>query len=229
MELYGKKTGAAAQKITLTLVELVLLALSAWLLFGSAGDRLADIFGWPMSADTPHRRYVIFAFSAITFLRMVLTMFYLMRRRMLWGEMISVAITFSLYYVGFALLVLPVAAPLGGWDYLAMVIFLVGCYLNTASELQRHFFKARPENKGKLYTSGLFAWSMHINFFGDILWIIAYAMITQNLWSTLIVVLAVSFFAFFNVPKLDAYLATRYGADFTVYANRTKRLVPFIW
>lgn len=229
MDMYGQKNAAKTQKLTLTLVEIALLAISAWILFGAGGHMLAELFNWPSTESIPQRRYLIFAFSVITLGRMCVTMFYLMQRQMPWGEMFAIGTTFSIYYVGFALLALPSDAPLGVWDYLAIIVFLAGSYLNTASELQRHVFKARPENKGRLYTGGLFGWSMHINFFGDILWIIAYAIVTQNLWSTLIVVFAFSFFAFFNVPKLDAYLAKRYGADFVAYASRTKKLVPFVW
>ena len=38
----------------------------------------------------------------------------------------------------------------------------------------------------------------------------------------------VSFFCFFNIPKLDAYFAERYGAAFTAYASKTKRFIPFV-
>ena len=37
-------------------------------------------------------------------------------------------------------------------------------------------FKRRPENKGKLFTGGLFAVSMHPNYFGDLLWVSGYAL-----------------------------------------------------
>ncbi len=38
-----------------------------------------------------------------------------------------------------------------------------------------------------------------------------------------------SFFAFFNVPKLDDYLREQYGQPFKDYEAKTKRLIPFVW
>ena len=42
------------------------------------------------------------------------------------------------------------------------VMYAVGSYLNTASEYSRHLWKQQPETQGKLYTCGLFRYSMHI-------------------------------------------------------------------
>lgn len=105
---------------------------------------------------------------------------------------------------------------------------LGGSFLNTFSEYQRHRWKARAENRGKLYTRGLFASSMHINYFGDLLWVTGYACVTNNAYAFLVPAFLFAFFYFWNVPKLDAYLKQRYGDDFSAYKRRTKRLVPFI-
>lgn len=229
MQIYRPDAGALPQKLTLTALELAILLISAVILFGPAGTWISGLFGWTVPAHFIARRAVIFGFSVIVFLRMLVTMFYLMRRGMGWSEAFTIPVAFSLYYIGFAVLVLPYDAPLGALDYVAMVLFVLGSYLNTGSELQRHFFKRKPENRGKLYTKGLFGLAMHINFFGDIVWIAAYALVTQNPWSVLIVLFALSFFAFYNVPQLDAHLADHYGDQFKAYAARTKKLVPFIW
>ncbi|HSH67141.1 MAG TPA: DUF1295 domain-containing protein [Bacteroidia bacterium] len=97
------------------------------------------------------------------------------------------------------------------------------------SELQRHYWKKKPENKGKLFTSGLFRYSMHINYFGDVLWVSAYAIITLNPYAILVPAFLFSFFAFYNVPALDKYLAERYAGQFDEYKKKTKKLVPFVW
>ena len=229
MNLYANKSRSQPQKIAITGIELVLIALSAWIMFAGGQEIFVNFFSWPVFETTPSRRWIILSFSVIVFARYIFMMFYLMKRAIPWVEIISVPLAFSLYYVGFAILVLPSNAAIGIWDWAAVAIFLLGSWLNTASEKQRFDFKALPENKGKLYTGGLFSQSMHINFFGDILWILAYAIVTQNIWSTLIVIFITIFFAFFNIPMLDKYLAGRYGDDFKIYAGHTKRLVPFVW
>lgn len=127
------------------------------------------------------------------------------------------------------MLVLPEGAPLGVWDAVAVGLFLLGAFLNTGSELARDRFKRIPANKGRLYTEGLFALSRHINFFGDILWVAAYAVVAHTLWAALIPLYTLCFFAFFNAPALDRHLARHYGAQYAAYAVRSKMLIPFVW
>lgn len=229
MDLYADKAPALAQKLTTTALELAILALSGWILFGSGGLLLAQIFHFAPPEGIPARRYVVFAFSVVVLARMAFTMFYLMHRRLPWAEAAFVPIAFAVYYVGFAVLVLPADAPIGPWDYFGIGLFVLGSVLNSGAELARDRFKKRPENKGRLYTEGLFGLSMHINFFGDVLWITAYAILAHTLWAFIIPLLMLCFFAFYNVPMLDRYLAGHYGDQFTAYAGRTKRLIPFLW
>lgn len=229
MDLYANKSASIPQKLTVIAIELALIALSAWLMFGPGEELAADLFGFMPAGEPPLRRWVILAFSIIILLRMSFMMFVLMKRTMPWSEAATVPLAFALYYVGFALLVLPSRSALDALDLFAIALFLFGCYLNTGSEWQRHRFKADPANKGKLYTGGLFAFSMHINFFGDIVWVTAYALIARNPWGALIPVFLTGFFAFYNVPLLDRHLASRYGQAFEAYARSTKRLIPFVW
>ena len=228
MNLYLNKSPAIPQKIILNTVEVGLLGLSAWLMFGGEGW-LSSLLGVTPTTPVPLRRWVILLFSVVTFFRMGFMMFVLMKRSVPWQEVVSVSAAYTLYYLGFAALVLPSNAPLSWVDYAAIALFATGSILNSASEVQRARFKQLPQNKGKLYTEGLFAYSMHINFFGDILWVLAYAIVARNWWGAAIPVFLTAMFAFVNVPALDEYLAGRYGAAFEAYANQTKRLIPFVW
>lgn len=229
MDLYRSKAPALPQKLVVNLVEIGLLALAAWLLFGPGETYAAALFGFDPAQAVPARRVVIFCFSAIVFVRFGFMMLFLMKRAMAWAEVFSVSVAFFVYYVGFALIALPNTAPLGWPASLGIALFALGSFLNTISEVQRDAFKKKPENKGKLYTGGLFGLSMHINFFGDILWVTGYALVAGNPWSGLIPLGLTLFFAVYNVPQLDRHLAQRYGAAFEAYAARTKRLVPFVW
>ena len=229
MDLYGKYGASWPQKAVLVALELVFLGLAAWILFGPGGTLIAGLFGWLVAEATPLRYWVIFAFSLIVLIRMGVMMVVFMKRAVPWSEAFSVPVAFALYYVGFAVLVLPSVGPFDWLDWLGIALFVVGSVLNTGGELQRTIFKKDPANKGKLFTGGFFALSMHINFFGDILWVTGYALVTHNWWSSLIVIFIVTFFAFYNVPLLDKHLAEHYGADFEAYRKKTKRLVPFVW
>lgn len=229
MDLYGKYAASWPQKAVLVGLEIVFLALAAWLLFGAGGPLLASWFGFAPAAETPLRYVIIFAFSLAVLVRMGFMMVFFMKRAMPWSEAFTVPVAFALYYVGFAALVLPATGPLDWIDVLGVVLFVVGSVLNSGGELQRDAFKRDPANRGKLFTGGFFALSMHINFFGDILWVAGYALVSHNWWSSLIVVFIVAFFAFYNVPMLDRHLAEHYGDQFKAYEKKTKRLVPFVW
>lgn len=229
MDLYSQHSKSVPQKITIVVIELLLLYFSYLILFREGGTDLLDKLGIDAVPGNYYSRFLLFSFSLIVFLRITFTLVYLLKRKIPWEESVSVPIAFALYYIGFALFGYNRALPLDCIDLLAVFIFLTGSSLNTFSEIQRHLWKQHPENKRKLYTTGLFGYAMHINYFGDLLWVTAYALVTRNPWPAAIPVFLFCFFAFYNIPKLDAHLAQRYPAQFVNYRKRTKRLIPFIY
>ena len=228
MDLYGAESRSFPQKLFIIAAELALLYVSWRILFSDWGPGFARLLHWTAPAAAT-RRATVFAFNVVVCLRMSLMMLVFLHRRIPLDEAVSVPLAFAVYYVGFALMVLRTPRPLGIAGIAGIVLFAVGSVLNTGSELQRHLWKRRPEHKGKLYTEGLFGWSMHINYFGDVLWVTGYALVTGNPWSALVPVVLFCFFAFYNAPKLDAYLEEHYGADFDHYAARTARLIPWLY
>jgi protein-S-isoprenylcysteine O-methyltransferase Ste14 len=229
MDLYGQQSRSIPQKTVIHLIELLLIGLSYWILFRSGGTWVEKHLHISLAAENTERRLVIFAFNIVTFLRLAYGMIFLVKRRIPWEESVSVPLAFALYYVGFSLFVLPESVPLDGLDYFAVALFLLGCLLNTAGEILRERWKRKPENKGKIYTLGFFKYSRHINYFGDLLWVAGYALVTRNWYAVSVPVLLFCFFAFYNAPKLDQYLKEKYGADYDTYARKTKMLIPFIF
>lgn len=226
MDLYGRYDRSLPQKWVMTVLELFVLAISYWVLFlGGYGS----IFLSSAAVGNFGRHLVIFSFSCIVFVRVSVTFFHFLKRAVPWQEAVSVPFAFAIYYVGYALLGYPSGRAIDALDVFAILLFLFGSFLNTYSELQRDRWKKVPLNKGHLYTSGLFRHSMHINYFGDILWVIAYAIVTRNVYSAAIPVMIFLFFAFYNAPKLDSYLKSKYGSEFEEYSKRTKKLVPFLY
>lgn len=229
MELYGQYSKSIPQKIIVHLLEIVLLWLSFWILFQDGGSRVANILNIHNAVDGTDRRIIVFAFNIITFLRLGYMMIFLLKRKIPWQESVSVPMAFALYYIGFSLFVLPVSHAIDTLDYLAIALFIVGSVLNSGGEILRNRWKKNPDNQGKIYTGGFFKYSRHINYFGDLLWVIAYAMITRNWYSISIPIFLFCFFAFFNAPKLDAYLKEKYGKQYDDYAAKIKMLIPFIY
>ncbi|MDM8555644.1 DUF1295 domain-containing protein [Desulfococcaceae bacterium HSG7] len=118
---------------------------------------------------------------------------------------------------------------MGVLDYFSIILYLFGSWLNTYSEYTRYIWKKREINKGWLYTQGLFKYSMHINYFGDIVLFTGLALLTLR-FSMLFVPLAMALnFVFFIIPRLDKYLAAKYGDEFKEYAGSTKKFIPGIY
>jgi steroid 5-alpha reductase family enzyme len=224
MDMYGEKSPSRPQKILIVTAELLLISASYFVLFGPL------LSGVRAFGDTPSfaRNGTLFAFNVIVFARFLGTMFRFVERRIPWEEAFSIPFAFALYLLGFPLLARSASVEFGAIEVLGIGLFVIGSFINTYSEHQRRRFKRRPENKGHLFTGGLFALSMHPNYFGDLLWVSGYACVTRNALSLLIPAFLFCFFYFFNIPKLDRHLREHYGDAFKDYESRTKRLIPFV-
>ncbi|MEA3478465.1 MAG: DUF1295 domain-containing protein [Bacteroidota bacterium] len=57
------------------------------------------------------------------------------------------------------------------WDMIGGFVFLFGFLFETIGDYQLTEFKKRPENKGKIITTGLWKYTRHPNYFGEaVLW-----------------------------------------------------------
>ncbi|WP_257346490.1 DUF1295 domain-containing protein [Pseudalkalibacillus decolorationis] len=228
MKLYQSQGKSIPQRLVLFILQTVILAIAGWLLFG--GEKmLLNWWGWNFGQGNEPRQIVLFCLFVIVYFRMIFTIFYLLKRSISWEEAISIPIAFGLYYIGFSLFSLSTGAPLSISDIFFILVFLIGSWMNTASEWGRDRWKKNPDNKGKLYMEGLFYYSMHINYFGDVLWVTALALVTRQPWALLIPILLICLFVFYNIPVLDRYLENKYGKAFIVYKKSTKKLIPFIY
>jgi protein-S-isoprenylcysteine O-methyltransferase Ste14 len=201
----------------------------AWLLIGGGLEGVQAWWGkdWPLALAA--RRWLLLGCALVYFLRVVVTAFYLLKRKMGWGEGVLIGVWIAAIHILFASLGGADPHALGPMDLAAMLLYVFGSFLNTGSELQRKWWKERPENKGRLYTGGLFHYSQHINYFGDELLFTGYALITGSAWALLVPLLMLAGFVFFNIPELDKHLRAHYGAEFEEYARRTRRFVPFVY
>lgn len=227
--IYGRSHGSAPQKSVMMIAQTLILAVALWLLLFGGLDWISRLFHVSWSRAVGARRATLAAAFAVVYLRIAFTGLYLLKRAMGWEEAISIPFAFMLYYLGFPLLAGPVSAPFGVFAVIGIVLFVLGSYLNTGSELMRDRWKKDPRNKGHLYTGGLFRYSMHVNYFGDVLWVGGLAFMTANPWAAIIPALLFCFFAFYNAPLLDRHLAEKYREEFADYGSKTKRIVPFLY
>lgn len=94
-------------------------------------------------------------------------------------------------------------------------------------------FKVRKadtiKRKNGLISYGLFKYAIHFNYLGDCIWVLCLALISSDIFSLFIPLGLFLVFVFDYIPKSDDYLQKKYGEQFTVYKQKTKKLIPFIW
>jgi steroid 5-alpha reductase family enzyme len=228
--MHGEQEQSYATRTVCTLLHLVFLAIAGWIYFAGGAEVISGwLGGEPASAGNLTRRIVLFSFGVVLFIRMNLAFFYFLKRRFGWEEFGGVLFALFVYQVVFAMLGARASTPIGALDIAAIALFLVGSYFNTGGEWQRKQFKDKPENRGKLYTQGLFRYARHINYFGDTLWVTAWAILTRNICSVIIPVALAAAFVFAFIPSLEKHLQTRYSVQFKSWTKRTKTFIPFIF
>jgi len=228
--MHGEQEISYVPRVTCTIVHCAFVVFVAWLYFGSGYQTVLEIFSRAdTTAGNQARLFVMFSFSLILFLRLLFTLFVLLKRRFDWSEFGGVVFAVFIYQIIFGLLGAGEEKTLDWLDGIGIVLFVLGSFLNTGSEIQRYFFKKNPANKGVLYTGGMFSLARHINYFGDSLWVTAWAILSRNIWSIFIPILITAMFVFVFIPALTKHLKSHYGEDFDAWAKRTKAFVPFIY
>ncbi|MCA9069225.1 MAG: DUF1295 domain-containing protein [Planctomycetaceae bacterium] len=119
------------------------------------------------------------------------------------------------------------------FDIVGVVVWATGVMFESVGDFQLARFKANPENKGKVLSSGLWRYTRHPNYFGDFLmwWgiflITFFAAPSQNWWSG-IGPLIMSFFLMkvSGVTLLEKSLKESKGSAYDEYVQRTNAFFP---
>ena len=116
-----------------------------------------------------------------------------------------------------------------------VLIWAIGFAIEVAADTQKSKFKADPANDGKFISSGIWAWSRHPNYFGEIvLWIgvavIALPVLRGWAWVTLIspVFVTLLLTKISGVPMLEERADKKWGGqpDYEAYKSNTPVLIP---
>ena len=176
-----------------------------------------------------YRQAVMFICCFIYFIRFTIGLFVFIQRKISWIECGLVTVLFfaMFYYFGISAGSRP--DRIGLIDIFGIIIFLIGSGINTLADYQRFSWKRNTENKGRLYTTGLFKYAMHINYFGDATAYFGLALITYNIVCLCISMGMVAYFIAFEIPRLDEHLSKKYKHEFAEYSKATKKFVPFIY
>jgi protein-S-isoprenylcysteine O-methyltransferase Ste14 len=225
-ELRGPST---AQGLALTVILGLWVALAWWLLLGGGLVAVQNWLRWIGKPAGGIRRICLATAFSIYYVRIIFAKFVFLRRGMGWTEVFTISfwLLFIFLFLSFAAGTNP--SPFGPAGSLGTALFLGGSWMHSCSEHSRHAWKQRPENRGKLYTEGLFRYSRHPNYLGDLILFSGMCLIAGKWIAATIPVLMLAGFIFVNIPVLDSHLRDHYGTAFDSYALRTKKLIPFLY
>ena len=128
-----------------------------------------------------------------------------------------------------------VREPLGIVGICGIIVWVIGMLIEIAADRQKSKFKDDPGNDGKFIDVGLWAWSRHPNYFGEItLWtgmaILAVPVLQGWQWATLISPVFVTFLLtrVSGIPALEEKADERWGGqdNYEAYKRRTPVLIP---
>jgi steroid 5-alpha reductase family enzyme len=156
-----------------------------------------------------------------------------------WGKWFYIRSYFQVYLLQglfLFLIVMPVllinknaGSMLGIIDFVGVVVWLVGFYFESVGDAQLTRFIKNPENKGKLMQSGLWAYTRHPNYFGEVtqwwgLWIIALSVPLG--WIGIIgpITITILILKVSGIPMLEKKMEE--NPEFAEYKRKTSVFIP---
>jgi steroid 5-alpha reductase family enzyme len=116
-----------------------------------------------------------------------------------------------------------------------VALWAVGFVFETVADAQKFAAKSRPGGGNRWMETGLWRYSRHPNYFGELLvWWGIFVFVTGDLagwqWLSIIGPLAITFLLLkvTGIPTLEASAANKWGQtpDYQAYVRRTSRLIP---
>jgi steroid 5-alpha reductase family enzyme len=144
-------------------------------------------------------------------------------------------VTFTLAAALAAITTMTRKAP-GLFALIGFLVWVSGFAIEVAADIQKSRFRADPENRGKFIHTGLWAWSRHPNYLGEIvLWtgvaVIALPILRGWQWITLVspVFVALLLTRISGVPMLEKRADEKWGGqeDYETYKAHTPVLIPW--
>jgi len=157
-----------------------------------------------------------------------------------WGKRFVLRSYFQVFFLQGVLLLLiayPIiiislsgASPLGIWDGLGSLVWVLGFVFEVVSDAQMERFRREPANKGRIIGTGLWRFSRHPNYFGEAaMWwgIFLIGLAVPRGWMGVLspVLITVLLTKVSGVPLLEKKYAG--NAEFAAYARRTSVFVPW--
>ena len=219
-------------------------------LTGSATYLTVTVVALLLSADLDARAVIAAAMVAVWALRLGTFLFRRVRRDGRDGRFDEIKVDPLRFFMTWTLqglwVLLTIAAALAiitgverksiGWvAIVGIAIWTAGFAIEVVADRQKSTFKQDPANAGRFITTGLWSWSRHPNYFGEIvLWIgmaiMAVPILSGWRWVVLIspvfVILLLTRVS--GIPMLETRAEKRWGEDedFRAYTRNTSVLIP---
>jgi steroid 5-alpha reductase family enzyme len=120
---------------------------------------------------------------------------------------------------------------------IGLVIWALGLGTEAVADYQKYTFKTNPKNKGKWIESGLWKYSRHPNYFGEIVHWIGIFLFTVSSFTFLEAIVALASPAYITItllfisglPPLERHSDKKYGKmkGYKEYKKRTSILIPW--
>jgi len=127
------------------------------------------------------------------------------------------------------------SVPMGTLGWIGLLVWIIGFGIEVVSDQQKSRFRANPAHEGRFISTGLWAWSRHPNYFGEIvLWsgvaLIAAPALQGWQYATLLSPVFVTILLTMGsgIPLLEERADQTWGgqADYEEYKSSTPVLVP---
>jgi steroid 5-alpha reductase family enzyme len=207
-------TAAVFLNPSLDLRDLIICAMiTVWAL------RLGSFLFWRIKKDGQDKRFIVMK-TKFTWFLMTWTI------GGLW-----VLVTMA---AGLAALTSSTTAELGMISYLGIALWLFGFVVEVTADNQKTAFRANPDNRDRFITTGVWSWSQHPNYFGEItLWsglaLVALPVLSGWQLATLISPVFVYFLLtrVSGIPLLDRLAKQKWGSDsdYLSYTKATSKLL----
>lgn len=154
-------------------------------------------------------------------------------KNVIWRSLLQVFLLQGIFLYLIALPIISInfkkSMDLNWLTFLGILIWLIGFIFETVADKQLKEHVSNPKNKGKLLTNGLWRYSRHPNYFGEVtLWwgIYVIALSVKASWWLIVGPLTITFLILFvsGIPLLEKKYQGR--ADFEKYRKQTSVFLP---
>lgn len=157
-----------------------------------------------------------------------------------WGKQFYLRSYLQVYILQGALLfliILPVfvinkniSSSIGVLDFVGLIIWIGGFFFESVGDKQLAVFIKNPENKGKLMRGGLWKYTRHPNYFGEVamwwgIWVISLS--SDIVWFSVLgpLTITILILEISGIPLLEKKM--KENPDFADYKKKTNKFIPW--